>query len=303
MRWTSRRAVAVLILCNLLWAGSYSAGKEALRVLSPIELNGLRFGIAALVLVPLALLGQQRPQIRRRDLPQLAVLCLLGFVLNKASEFAGLSLTTASDTALLIACEGIFTALLGWIVLREPIHRLSMLGLLFGVCGVYVVLMQGLTLPHLDGGTRLLGDLLVVLSLVFESVYTISGKAILERYSGLFIIAVSVGGSMFVWVPLGALNLAHSGLPPMTATTWVAVLYLAIFVTVVAYVGWMVALRYVAASTAATTLFLRPLVGTALAVLLLGERPSPASVAGGCCILFGVWLARRTRSVWSSLSS
>ena len=193
--------------------GSYSAGKEALRVLSPIELNSLRFGISTLVLVPLAMHGRQRPRLRRRDLPQLAVLCLLGFVLNKGSEFAGLSLTTASDTALLIACEGMFTALLGWIVLREAVHRLSVLGLLFGICGVYVVIMQGLALPHLGGGTRLFGDLLVVLSLVFESVYTVGGKASLERYPGLFIIAVSVGGSMFVWLPLGALNLAHSGLP------------------------------------------------------------------------------------------
>ena len=67
----------------------------------------------------------------------------------------------------------------------------------------------------------------------------------------------------------------------MTAGTWVAVLYLALFVTVVGYVGWMVALRYVAASTAATTLFLQPLVGTALAVLLLGERPSAASLVRG----------------------
>lgn len=287
--------MAALILCNLLWAGTYAAGKDALRVLSPVELNALRFGIAALILVPAALL-RVRMRISRRDLPRLAMLCLLGFVLNKGVEYTGLSLTTASDTALLIGSEGVFTALLGWLLLREPVRRQSALGLLIGAFGVYVVIMRGLSLPHLGGGTRLLGDLLVLVALVFESLYTVTGKASLERYPGLFITAASVGGSMVVWLPAGLINVLHSGAPQMTVTTWVSVLYMAIFPTVVAYALWMVVLRYVDASSAAATLFLQPLLGTALAVLLIGEHPSWGALGGGLCIMFGVWLASRAEA-------
>lgn len=291
MRWTPRRAMWVLIAANLLWAGTYVAGKEALRALSPIELNGLRFGIAALLLLPVLVFGRGRMRIGRRDLPRLALLCLLGFVLNKAAEYTGLSMTTASDNALLIASESIFTALLGWVLLREPLRRHSTAGLLVGAAGVYVVIMQGLNAPHLGGGTRLTGDLLVLLALVFESLYTVVGKASLTRYPGLLITAASIVGSVTVWIPAAAIDVAHSGLPQMTGATWACVIYMAVFPTVLAYLGWMLALRHVDAASAATTLFLQPLVGTALAIALLGEHPSWGTLGGGLCIVAGVWLA------------
>ena len=52
-RWSTRQAMLVLVGANLLWAGSYTAGKEALRALSPLELNGMRFAIAGVILLPL----------------------------------------------------------------------------------------------------------------------------------------------------------------------------------------------------------------------------------------------------------
>lgn len=296
MRWTPRRAMLVLIAANLLWAGTYVAGKDALRALSPVELNGLRFGIAGLLLLPVLAFGRGRMRIRRRDLPRLALLCLLGFVLNKAAEYTGLSLTTASDNALLIASEGIFTAIFGWVLLREPLRRHSAAGLLVGALGVYVVIVQGFGVPHLGGGTRLAGDLLVVLALVFESLYTVLGKASLSRYPGVLITAACITGSMAVWLPASAINIAHSGLPHMTAATWVSVIYMAVFPTVLAYLGWMVALKHVDAASAATTLFLQPLAGTGLAVLLLAERPSWGTLGGGLCIIAGVWLASRAEA-------
>jgi len=88
MRWTPRRAMLALVLTNLLWAGSYVAGKEALAALSPVELNALRFSVAGLLLAPLLWRDGRRLRIGRRDLPGLTLLCLLGFVLTKASAAA-----------------------------------------------------------------------------------------------------------------------------------------------------------------------------------------------------------------------
>lgn len=294
MRWTPRRAMLVLVACNLLWAGSYAGGKEAMKVLSPVELNGFRFAIAGLVLLPALWVGGLR--IGRADLLRLGLLCLLGFVLNKAAEFSGLNLTTASDTALLIAAEGIFTAALGWAILGEPVRRGSVGGLAIGAIGVYIVIEGGLSLPHLGRGTQLLGDLLVVLALALEALYTILGKASLARYPGLLITAASIVGSLIVWAPATAIDMLRGGVPTMAAATWGSVLYMALGATVLGYVGWMVALRYVDAASAAATLFLQPLVGTALAVVVLGERPTWGTLAGGVCIMAGVWFASRAES-------
>jgi drug/metabolite transporter (DMT)-like permease len=296
MHWTRQRAITVLILANVLWAGSYTAAKDAMRVLSPIEMNALRFSVAGLILLPVLWAGRSRMRIRRYDLPRLAMLCCLGFTLNKALEFGGLNLTTASDTALLIAAESMFTSILAWVVLRETIRGGAVGGLLVGVVGVYVVIERGLHLPQMGGGMRLAGDLLVLLALVAEAAYTIFGKASLARYPGLLLTATGILGSLVFWLPAAAVNVAVAGPPHMTPAAWLGVLYMAIPGTVVAYIGWMVALGHVDGASAAPTLFIQPLIGTVLAVVLLGERPGWATLAGGILIIAGVWIAGRSGS-------
>ena len=293
MLWTPRRALLALVLANLLWAGSYTAAKESMRVLSPVELNGLRFTIAGLILLPFLWRGRSGLHLSRADLPRLAVLCCCGFVLNKAAEFTGLNLTTASDTALLIASESMWTALLGRLILHEALERASLGGLIVGAVGVYIVLERGLNAPSLGSGPHLLGDGLIVVALLFEACYTVLGKSSLDRYPGLLITASSIIGSLVVWIPATAINVAAAGLPHMTAAAWIGVLYMAIPCTVVGYLVWMVALRYVSAAGAAATLYLQPLAGTALAVVILSERPTGGTLAGGLCIIGGVWLAGR----------
>ena len=121
-------AFAALALANVLWAGTYAAGKIALGEISPVMLNAIRFTLAALLLSPV--LFHERTRIRtilrsRGDLLTLGVLILLGWVLNKLFEYIGLALSTASDVALLISTESLFTAALSWIVLRERVTRLG----------------------------------------------------------------------------------------------------------------------------------------------------------------------------------
>jgi len=80
----------------------------------------------------------------------------------------------------------------------------------------------------------------------------------------------SVIGSLVVWIPAAAIEVARDG-----------ALYLAIGGTILPYTGWFAALRHVDAASAGVTLFLQPLAGTLLAVLILRERPSWATLAGG----------------------
>ncbi len=115
----------LLILANTLWACSYVAAKFALRDVSVNVMNALRMVISALVLLPFLIAWRKDLNLTRRDLPQLALLAAIGFVINKILEYGGLSLTTASDVALLITSESIFTAALSWLVLRERFKPLT----------------------------------------------------------------------------------------------------------------------------------------------------------------------------------
>src|SRR5260370_606804 len=130
----------LLILANTLWACSYVAAKFALRDVSVNVMNALRMVISALVLLPFLIAWRKDLNLTRRDLPQLALLAAIGFVINKILEYGGLSLTTASDVALLITSESIFTAALSWLGLPGRFKPLTGLALLLGVAGRFFVL-------------------------------------------------------------------------------------------------------------------------------------------------------------------
>jgi drug/metabolite transporter (DMT)-like permease len=293
---TRRGAFVALTLANICWAGTYAAGKIALGTLSPIELNALRFGLAALLLSPVLLRGWRSIPRDRATLGALGLAILLGWILNKTFEYTGLALSTASDVALLISTESLFTALLSWTLLRERVTRAGIAALIVGMAGAYLVVARGL-LPDLGGQaslTRIAGDLLVVFSLLLEAGYTVRGKSALDRVPPLLFSAATLTGSLVVWLPAGALVVAHSGWPQISVAQWIALLYMAVFSTAAAYWLWFRGLRVLDASAAAPTLFIQPLLGAALAIWLLHDSLTWATAAGAGLIVLSLLLVARS---------
>jgi drug/metabolite transporter (DMT)-like permease len=185
-------------------------------------------------------------------------------------------------------------------LLRERFSRAAVLALAFGFLGVYLIIEKGV-IPHLDptgsAGLRILGDLLVILSLVFESGYTVSGKALLGRYPPLLITGASIIGSLLFWLPAGGEEITRAGWPRLPLEGWLGVFYLAVAVTVVGYFLWFQALTRVDASSAAPFLFIQPLLGAVIAILLLGEQLTWATIAGGALIVVSVSLVSRRKPI------
>lgn len=292
------QAVAALVLANVLWAGTYVAGKVALRYFTPIELNAVRFTIATLLLAPVLIRDWRRIPRDRRSLLTLAALVLLGFVLNKVFEYYGLALSTASDVALLIATESLFTALISWTALGERVTRSGVAALVVGMLGVYLIVERGV-IPTLGGAggdqqARVIGDLLVIFSLLLESGYTALGKRTLAQLPPLLFTAATLAGSLFVWLPAGAIAFGQGGWPTVPLVGWLAVGYMAVVATVIGYWLWFRALSTLDASVAAPTLFIQPLVGVALAIWLLHESLTWATLLGGALICVSlVFVLRR----------
>ena len=285
----------LLILANTLWACSYVAAKFALRDISVNMMNALRMIISALVLLPLLFALRKELNLTLRDLPQLALLAIIGFIVNKMLEFGGLALTTASDVALLISSESIFTAALSWLLLRERFKPLTGTALLLGLVGVYLIVERSLVpnIPPGGGALRILGDLMVVLALIFESFYTVRGKALLVKHPPLLITAVAIVGSTIFWVPLAGGEILYSGWHPLSLTAWLAVGWLAIMSTVIAYLAWFKGLEQVDGSAAASSLFVQPLLGTVLAIIVLHDQLLPTTIIGGVLIVASVYLISR----------
>ena len=285
----------LLILANTLWAASYVAAKFALRDTSVNIMLALRMGIAALVLLPFLIMRRKQLNLTRQAIPQLLILALVGFVINKLLEYGGLALTTASDVALLITSESIFTASLSWLILRERFKPLTGFALLLGFFGVYLIVERSLlpNIPTGGGAWRIVGDLLVVLALLVEAFYTIRGKVLLIKYSPLLITAASIVVSMIFWTPVAAWEIAVTGWHPIGLLAWLSIAWMAILSTAVAYLLWFKGLAKIDGSAAASTLFVQPLLGTLLAIVLLHDQLTYMTVIGGILIISSVYLISR----------
>lgn len=285
----------LLIIANVLWASSYTAAKFVLHDASVNVMNALRMSIAALILIPLLIVKRKDLRLTRRDIPQLALLALVGFVINKMLEYGGLALTTASDVALLITSESMYTAVLSWLLLRERFRWWTAGALLLGFFGVYLIVERSLlpNIPSGGGALRIVGDLLVVLALVFEAFYTVRGKALLVKHSPLLITAAAIAGSMVFWLPVMGWELLTVGWHPLGPLAWGGVVWLALFSTVVGYLAWFQGLAKVDGSAAAATLFIQPLLGTLLAIVFLHEQLSTMTLVGGLLIIVSVFIISR----------
>jgi drug/metabolite transporter (DMT)-like permease len=289
-------AVAGLIAANVVWGSSYVVVKVGLRDLSPTALASLRVTLAAVLLwilwlaVPRLgpgsafLRGPER--ISRRDAIRMAALGLAGIALSYLLGYHGINLTTATDASLMIVGEVIFTSLLAVLVAKERLSRSQALGIGLGAVGIAVLVLGEAGAADGPGGpARALGDLLVLADVGVQAAYSVAGAGFARRHGVLTTLAFAHGGSLLVWLPLLAWEATAGRLPDLDGAVLASVLYLAVAVSVGAYLLWFAGLRVLGAGAGAASLFLQPLVGAALGLLLLQEPLHPRVLVGGVLVV------------------
>ena len=294
--------LALLVLASAVWGSSYVVAKVALEEISPPLLAALRFGIATLVLWLILLVRRQTrlPTTadnasssllpRGADALRLVLLGAVGVAASGLLSYWGVSLTTATDAALLIVGEVLFTTVLAVSLIGERLTRMRSVALLVGLIGVIVLVLGGVSTSTPEAPNRPLGDLLILCGLAFESGYTVLGTRLSQRYDPLTVLTISLSGSCVVWLPVVGLWV-RSGVGPPSFDAIAGVLYLAIVASVACYLVWFSVLRKVGATLGALSLLAQPVVGAALGIVLLGEQPTLATLLGGACVFMCLVLA------------
>jgi drug/metabolite transporter (DMT)-like permease len=280
---------ASLLLAVLFLGTNPVAVKVAVAEFPPVPFVAMRFTLAGLLLLVLvALLEPREGRPGRRDILSLAGVGLVGVGANNVAFTLGVSMTTASETALIYAAVPIWGILLGLALGLERPTPWGILGVCLAFLGVGVVIYGGLT-----GSTSLLGNLLVVVATVCWGSYAVLSLPLLRRYSPLVVASYTMlfGG-------LGALPLALPGFldaewAGASARAWEALAYSTLPVATFGFWAWQRGVSHVGANRVLIYQYLITLVGVAAGVLLLGESLTANKVLGGAIILLGVYLARR----------
>lgn len=278
----------------LALSAQWIAAKVALRSAPPLELSTMRFAVASVIFVLLAIATRTPlPLHRWRPVTAAAAFGFLGF---NGLAFLGLQLTPASDSALIIPTTiPVATALLATFI-GEPMTRRKLLGFAVATTGAALVVVAGQQAGSEASASRLVGNLLQLASAVcWGACLTISVRVIrTEGVLGFVTMASLIGTAMLF--PLGFLEHGYRDLPAWAPEAWRAIAVLGLISTVVAFLIFFWAVRRFGAGLAAMISYLAPVAALILAFAVLGERALPLQFVGAAVILLGVRLAAgRTR--------
>lgn len=284
--------VAVSVLCMVIWGASPVATRIATDNLEPLVVAVLRTVLAGLVAVPLVSATRLRPPANHHSRSLLAVSAASAFVIFPVVYTIGQERTSAMHGVAILAGLPVFTGLWAGAVTRRLPGRWWVLGCAIALAG------EGLIIVVRVGGgnddATLAGDLLVLVAALAVSSGYVAGALLVPRgvssatttYWGVILAAL-------VLAPLGVGLAAGGHVSGGDAASWAAVLFLAVMVSIVGYVGWYWALARGGITRMAPLMFLQPISGLLLAALVLGEHLSPVLAVGAAAILGGVAVARR----------
>ncbi len=276
----------------VVWGGTAVFTKVATKQIDPLLVGVLRTVLGGCLALPLALLMRQRLPAGRHERRLLALAASAAYIGFPLIFAFGQDMTSAVHGTLIFAVLPVLTSLFGTIVERRRVSALWVFGCAIALVGTVVVILSG---THEAGDdASLFGDLLVLAASVVCAMGYVAGARLSQRgYGAVPTTLWGITGASVVLVPLLAWLLLSGGVPRADAAAWGSVLSLAVLVSVLGYIGWYWALARGGISRIASTQFTEPLFGVPLAVVLLGERPAPLTIAAAAAVLFGAWLVFR----------
>ena len=274
----------------VVWGGSFIATKVTLKDISPVTIVWLRFGMGVIVLGATVAARKQFATLELREWGYFALLGFLGITFHQWLQSNGLKTSEASTTAWIVATTPVFMALLGRLILKENLTGLKITGIALAFIGVMLVVSHGNIASISIGKFGAPGDVLILISAVNWSVFSVLSRRGLKKYSAsLMIFYVMLFGWIFTSA-LFAIGRNYIELPMLSRDGWLGVLFLGIFCSGLAYIGWYDALHALSTAETGVFLYLEPLIATVVAFIILAEPITLASVIGGGVILFGVWI-------------
>ncbi len=275
----------------LIWSANFSAVKFALRDLSPLAFNGLRFILASAMLWVFRKASGDRARIERSHWPAVIGLGLVGTTAYQVLFIYGIDWTLAGNASLMLATTPLFTTLLSLALRQERASLAIVAGLTLSVAGIALVVLGGPSAVSFRAGT-LNGDLAVLMAAAAWSVYTVGSDPLVHRYGAAAVTAATT------WA--GTLGLLTVSLPAFLAQdwsavrlgSWLALLYSGAFAIALAYFLWYSSVRKIGNTRTAVYTNSTPAVALLIAWLTLGEAPTPVQVAGAGGIVAGSLLVR-----------
>jgi drug/metabolite transporter (DMT)-like permease len=273
------------ILC-LIWGSTWLFIKLGLEDLPPFTFAGIRFVIAAIILLIII-------AIRRRPLPKdvrdwvlIAGTGILAFTINYGLLFWGEQRVSSGLAAILQTIIPVFGLVLAHLHLpEERITWTKFFGVVLGIAGVALIFSNQM---ETGGRAAFHGSLAIVIG-AFAAAY--SNVLVKSRGGRLDYAVLAAGQMIFGLIPLLIVGITFERNPLELHWTPLALLslfYLALVGSAIAFLLYYWLVRHMEVTKTMLIALVTPLIAVSLGMMVRGEELTWRIAAGGACIMAGI---------------
>jgi drug/metabolite transporter (DMT)-like permease len=286
--WNS--AWTLLVLANLFWAGNIVIGRAVAGKVPPIALAYWRWTGAFLIAV-----GFAWPYLKR-DMPVLLrhwrmmlLLSATGIATYNTMSYIGLTQTSALNVLLLQSAGPLIIILWAFALFGERPTAWQVAGVAVSLVGVAAIAASG-SLEALRTLSLNPGDVWILVAMVIYGIYAAVFRRRPATHPLSFLVACMGIGSVMI-LPFYVWEFASGARVQGGAPAWLAMAYIAIFPSFIAYLFFNRGIELIGAGRAGQSWHLMPLFGSILAVVFLGESFHLYHAIGIMLIGAGILLA------------
>jgi drug/metabolite transporter (DMT)-like permease len=283
-------AWTLLVLANLFWAANIVLGRAVAGKVPPIALAYWRWTGAFLVAV-----GFAWPYLKR-DMPillrhwrMMLLLSATGIATYNTMSYIGLTETTALNVLLLQSAGPLIIILWAFALFGERPTPWQVTGVAVSLVGVAAIAARG-SLATLLTLSLNPGDVWILVAMAIYGIYAAMFRRRPAAHPLSFLVACMGIGSVMI-LPFYVWEFAAGGRIHGGAPAWLALAYMAVFPSFVAYLFFNRGIELIGAGRAGQSWHLMPLFGSVLAVVFLGEDFRLYHAVGIALIGAGIVLA------------
>ncbi|MCT4558222.1 MAG: DMT family transporter [Pelagimonas sp.] len=282
------RALVMGLLFALMWSSAFTSARIIVAHAPPLGALALRFLISGLLAV---LIARMMGQSWRLSPSQWRATIIFGICQNAlylGLNFVAMQKIEASLAAIIASTMPLWVALAGWLIFREKLRAMTILGLMGGFVGVTLIMGS-----RFGGGADPMGVLLCFIGVLALTVATLTLRGATSGGNFLMVVGLQMlVGSAALW-PF-AVSLEEFDVTWSTSLL-VAFAYTTVVPGLAATLVWFHLVNRVGTVRAATFHFLNPFFGVAIAALLLSERLGLLDLIGVAIITGGIFVVQRSR--------
>ncbi|WP_078546641.1 DMT family transporter [Litchfieldia alkalitelluris] len=288
---------SMLVLATATWGSAFIAGKVAVQSFEPSTVAFLRFFGAALLLFPLMwVMEKSKIKPTLKDYALFAVLGLTGIAIYNICFFLASKHAPVIKSSLFIASNPVLIVLLSGIFLKEKITKNNIYGIIVALIGVTFIITDGHLMSIIEIGFEPI-DFVLLGAVISWALYSVVGKIVLKKYSSVVSTTYAVAFGALFLLPFSIAETSWSDIQQASFDTWLAIVHMSVFVTVVSFVLYYNGIKEVGAAKASIFINVMPLSAVIMATVFLGETFTWAHGIGAVFVLTGVYIGTQSKKL------